>query len=60
MGKLLIQLIVIVIYIGKYPRELQTGAPSVFLILGIILFCVTGFVIEKVKPILKEIKYESD
>ena len=51
MGKLLIQLIVIVIYIGRYPIELQTGAPSVFLILGIILFCFTGFVIEKVKQL---------
>ena len=51
MVKLIIQLILIVIYIGKYPRELQTKAPSVFLVLGIILFCVTGFVVEKVKQL---------
>ena len=51
MVKLIIQSILIVIYIGKYPRELQTEAPSVFLILGIILFCVTGFVINKVKQL---------
>lgn len=51
MVKLIIQFILIVIYIGRYPRELQTEAPSVFLVLGIILFCVTGFVIEKIKQL---------
>jgi hypothetical protein len=51
MVKLIIQSILIVIYIGIYPRKLQTEAPSVFLVLGIILFCVAGFVVEKVKQL---------
>lgn len=51
MVKLLIQLIVIVIYIGKYPRELQKEAPSVFLLLGMLLFFLSGFIVKKVKQL---------
>jgi len=51
MVKLIIQLILIVIYIGKYPRELQIEAPSLFLIFGILLFFISGIIIEKVKQL---------
>ena len=51
MIKLIIQILIILIYIGKYPRELQKEAPSVFLVLGILLFCMSGFIVEKVKQL---------
>jgi hypothetical protein len=49
MKKLIVQSILIVIYIGIYPIELQVLAPSIFLIIGILLFNIVGAVVEKVK-----------
>jgi len=45
--KSIVQILVIIIYIGSYSRELQMLAPSIFLIIGILLFNFTGIIVEK-------------
>jgi len=45
--KIIIQIIILIWFIGIYPRELQEKAPSMFLIFGILLYIFSGVVWNK-------------
>jgi Na+-transporting NADH:ubiquinone oxidoreductase subunit NqrD len=38
-----------IMYVGMYPRELQISAPSVFMIIGILLYILTEATYKRLK-----------
>ncbi len=47
--KIIIQTIIMIGYVGIYPRELQILAPSVFMIIGVLIYILTEVVYNKLK-----------
>lgn len=43
--KIPLQTIILLLYIGKFPRELQEKTPTIFLIGGIILYIITELIL---------------
>lgn len=39
----------LILYVGIYPRELQYGAPSIFMIFGVVLVLIIDRLINKFK-----------
>ena len=44
---ILLTLIILILYVGIIPREIQHGAPSIFMLGGVVLFIITQKLIDK-------------
>jgi cell division protein FtsW (lipid II flippase) len=46
--KIILEIFIMIWYIGVYPRQLKENAPSIFLIIGILLFIVLEIIFNKI------------
>jgi len=52
---ILLTLIILILYVGIIPREIQHGAPSIFMLGGVVLFIITQKLITKLWKIYNQI-----
>lgn len=47
--KIILETFILICFIGIYPRELQTNSPTIFLLLGVLLFIILEIIFNKIK-----------